>query len=252
MSAAFELTAGRGDAVKSRIRMKAGRGLELSPGARPLISKAEANIVYCDKISSTDLRKVYGEDAFVEIDYVLGSRLLDELFEGERFHYIVSSHVLEHIPDFIQFFISARNILRPGGSIVKLVPDRRFTFDVLRRDSTIEDLEAAHGMRLRHPSRRMVEDFYFNTDMQATAEGLWTGTYTPQRSYSSDEARRLIDGVDAGSADLHCWTFTPVSFRTLIDHVIAHYVPSLRVIEISETPKGGNEFLVQLEAGENE
>ena len=94
----------------------------------------------------------------------------------------------------------------------------------------------------------MIEDFYFNADFKATAEGLWTGEYNPQPSRGSEEARRMIDGLDLKNADTHCWTFTPDSFRTLIDHVISCYVRTIRVVEISDTPRGLNEFLVHLEA----
>jgi predicted SAM-dependent methyltransferase len=237
----------RRDAVRARVPLREGRGLEISPGATPLISKAEGNIRYCDRFSSSEFRAQYSSASAVEVDVVLGEKLVDEVLEKGSVDYIVASHVLEHIPDFVQFFISARNILRPGGVVVMLVPDRRYTFDVLRKCSTIEEIEEAHAQRLRRPSSRMLEDFYLNVDRGATAEGLWSGRYRPRPSHSPDEASNLLRTLDHSHVDTHCWTFTPESYRELIDHVIARYVPSMAVCEITSTNPPENEFLVHLQ-----
>jgi len=247
-SLTFAVAQDRAMAVLDRIPLRSGRGIELSPGAHPIVSKANANVIYCDNVGPADWKKSYGEDTLLKLDNIFGNRLLDEVFDGEKFDYIVSSHVLEHMPDFIQFFVAARKILRDGGKIVKLVPDRRFTFDVLRKNSTIDEIEAAHKEGLRRPSISMLEDFYLNVDLKATAEGLWRREYDPQPSYAPDQVRDIFDQLDLNNADTHCWTFTPESFRGLIDHVISHYVPNLRVVEISDTPRGSNEFLVHLRA----
>jgi predicted SAM-dependent methyltransferase len=250
VSSSFSLAAGRAQAVIDRIPID-GAGLELSPGAAPLVNKRDGRIIYCDKFGPKDWPRLYPEGKFVDVDVSLAERALDSVFRKEQFDYIVSSHVIEHIPDFIQFFISSSIILRSGGAIVKLVPDKRYTFDVLRRVSSVQDIEVAHKAKLTSPSDAMIQDFYRNCDMNANAEGLWVGTYKPQRSFTPKDAQDQLEKADRSVVDLHCFTFTPDSFKTLIAHVIEKYVPDLSLIEISNTPRGGNEFLVHLKKNAN-
>lgn len=245
ISASFPLAAGRREAVLGRIPAD-GAGLELSPGATPIVEKASRNVLYCDKFGPEEWPKLYPGAKFVDVDAVLADRALDQVFFKDQFDYIVSSHVIEHIPDFIQFFISASNVLRSNGVIVSLLPDKRYTFDVLRRISSVEDIESAHLAKLTNPSQAMIEDFYRNCDMNATAEGLWSGTYKPQRSHTSEQASSQISGADPKKIDSHCFTFTPDSFKILIEHVIDKYVHNLSLIEIVDTPRGSNEFLVHI------
>jgi SAM-dependent methyltransferase len=237
---------GRTEAVLGRIPLQ-GHGLELSPGTSPLVDKRDRKIVYCDKFGREDLSRLYPGGKFVDIDVVLGDRPLDQVFSKEQFDYIVSSHVIEHIPDFIQFFISASKILRTNGVIVSLLPDKRYTFDVLRQISSVHDIEMAHAAKLISPSDAMIEEFYRNCDMNASAEGLWSGTYKPERTHAPQEALVQIAKVDPQKKpDVHCYTFSPDTFRVLITHVIERHVPNLSLVEISDTPRERNEFLVHI------
>lgn len=234
--------------ILDRIPYATGRGLEMSPGARPIIERGIArDVVYCDKVDITDWKKTYAnEDLDVYDVVVLGDQLIDEVFGAAEFDYIVSSHVLEHIPDFIQFFVSAARVLRPHGKIVKLVPDKRYTFDVLRRESTVDDIEQAHREKLRHPSWAMIEDVFLHMDSGVTPTNIWDGSRTPAPDRAEAEARVVIAAQQPEAIDLHCFTFTPTNFRVLIDHVIEHYAPSLDVVHIGETRPYTNEFLIEL------
>jgi SAM-dependent methyltransferase len=240
----------RSAAVKARIPLSVGHGLEISPGAAPLVRKSEGNITYCDKFapSPNDNR------AQVPIDLVLGPRLIHEAFPPDSFDYIVTSHVIEHVPDFIQLLKSVSVLLRPGGVMVSFLPDRRFTLDVLRENSSFQEIEAAHQQKLRHPCPAMIADAFLKSDFditEATAIHLWNQTYQPRPYYSPDEALKLIAETNPEEADLHCWTFTPQSCRALLDQVIERHIPDMRIAEITETPRGRNEFLLHLTFGEN-
>lgn len=236
----------RRKAVLSRLRRPQGRGLEVSPGAHGVVPREEYNLVTCDKVAEEKYKKNYREETCPAIDVVLGDAALDEVFEENAFDYIISSHVIEHIPDFIGFFIAAAKILRPGGQIIKLIPDRQYTFDALRRNSTIEDIEKAHALRLKHPSREMVEDFLRNVDNRVTARDIWSGQYTPSPMHDLAAVTKILEETSPDKMDCHCFTFTPATFRTLIEHVIEHYVPHLEIVEITNTPKEQLEFLVHL------
>lgn len=132
---------------------------------------------------------------------------------------------------------------------MSLLPDRRFTFDVLRDNSSIEEIEEAHRQQLRHPCPRMIEDVYLKSDFNVTETStidLWNQTYQPHPYHSYEQALKLISETNPEEADLHCWTFTPQSCRTLLDHVIERHLPNMRIAEIIETPRACNEFLIHL------
>ena len=237
----------RRSAISVRLRrLKKQPGVELSPGSAPILEKSEFNVTYVDKFDHHAKSDTYLQGKPVHVDCLLGDHLIDEILEHHTFDYMVSSHVIEHIPDFIQFFKSAAKVLRIGARLVMYVPDKRYTFDVLRPVSTITDIEEAHTLRLRHPSRAMARDVYINSDFNAESTGLWTKSYSPIPTRERNEGLKIADKLDLSKADLHCFTFTPESFAPLINHVIAKHVPELFVLEITDTPYGSNEFIVDL------
>lgn len=246
VTSTLALAMDRRSAVADRVNLSGGRGLEISPGAAPLLLREAAkDLVYCDKVGGEAWSDVYGtRGGMVSSDVVLGDRSLADVFPPQDFDYIVSSHVLEHIPDFIGFFKSAEIILKPGGDVVMLVPDKRYTFDVLRKPSSADQLERAHMQKLKHPSREMVVDFFTNIDQGVEAAALWRGEYQPSPSYPNGLEK--ANTLDLEKTDVHCWVFTPDSLRDLVEHVLAIHTPSLSIVDVSDTPTGGNEFLVHI------
>ncbi|SKA03223.1 Methyltransferase domain-containing protein, partial [Trichlorobacter thiogenes] len=226
--------------------LNAQPGIELSPGSVPILEKCMYNVTYVDKFNHQKKTDTYLQGHPVSIDVVLGNSLIDEVLEHDKFCYLVSSHVIEHIPDFIQFFKSAAAVLKDGAKLVMYVPDKRYTFDVLRQISSISDIENAHNLCLRYPTREMANECYLSTDFNANAQGLWDNSYAAAPTYSECEALLVAGQKKLENADLHCFTFTPESFKGLLDYVISKYVPSLKVIEITETLYGHNEFIVDL------
>ena len=50
-------------------------------------------------------------------------------FRDNSLDYVVTSHVLEHVPNPVKALAEWYRVLRPGGIIYCLVPDRRYTWD---------------------------------------------------------------------------------------------------------------------------
>lgn len=236
----------RKQAVVARLRgRESQRGIELSPGAVPVIDKDSFNVIYVDKFDHS-VSDTYLDGTPVRIDVLLGEKLIDEVLEHDAYSYLFSSHVIEYIPDFIQFFKSAANVLMDSARLIMYVPDKRYTFDVLRSESTIDQIEEAHRQGLRHPSRDMAMDVYTRSDFTATAMDIWEGRYSGSPSHKLEDAEKIVRDLALDSADMHCFAFTPESFRGLIKHVIAKHVPVFEIIQITDTPYGQNEFLVDL------
>jgi SAM-dependent methyltransferase len=250
ISATLSLAMGRQSAVAKRVRLD-GRGLEISPGAAPLIRREDAagGLTYCDKVGGDAWKASYGAKAQGEMlssDVTLGTRRLDEVFPAAHFDYVVSSHVLEHIPDFIGFFKSVEIVLKPNSDLVMIVPDKRYTFDVLREPTSIAQIERAHELRLIHPSREMMREFFSHIDHAATAELLWAKTHQPAPTFSADQVEERLGRTKPEDIDLHCWVFTPSVMRTLLDYVCEVHAPLLHVVEVSDTPHGSIEFMIHM------
>ena len=61
--------------------------------------------------------------------------------------FVLSSHVLEHIPDPISAFVEWQRVIRPGGYVVMIVPQPDALFCDARPLSTYEILTQAHRDR---------------------------------------------------------------------------------------------------------
>ncbi|MGO8973334.1 MAG: class I SAM-dependent methyltransferase [Steroidobacteraceae bacterium] len=125
-----------------------GFGIEIGPQARGLVPKrAGYNVKIADWCSAQHLRELYKSDPAVDetkiedVDYVTGGKSLAEAVpERGVFDFIIASHVIEHIPDLVQFLKDCEGLLRPSGRLVLAVPDKRFQFDVFRPLTWLGDL----------------------------------------------------------------------------------------------------------------
>ena len=78
-------------------------------------------------------RPVVDVSAVEEVDYISDGRPMTEVIGARhRFDWIVASHVIEHVPDLLAFLIDCEALLKPGGSLVLALPDKRCFFDALR------------------------------------------------------------------------------------------------------------------------
>lgn len=222
-------------------------GVEMSPGAAPMLDKGRFDVEYLDKVDHMGPSGTYLDGAPVQVDIVLGDRLIDEVLEHGRYYYLVSSHVIEHVPDFIQFFKSAARVLVDGGKLLMWVPDKRYTFDLLRTETEIRDIISAHEMKLRNPSRAMVHDFYTYVDFSTSTDAAWRGDHVPKPTYDPAEAARIALAADLSTVDVHCFAFTPGNMRRLLAYVAEFHMPAMRVLCVTETQPGTNEFMVEIE-----
>ena len=83
-------------------------------------------------------------DQIAEVDVVVGD---DGLYAtlaphgGESgFDYAIASNIIEHTPDMIGWLGDIARLVHPGGRLLLVVPDKRYTFDYLRRLSSLTDL----------------------------------------------------------------------------------------------------------------
>ncbi len=133
-----------------------------------MLTPALGPVEYAHHLSIEGLREKYGNDpnvdigAVVDVTHMIGNRPLPEVTGAGRFHHVVASHVIEHAPNLIGWLEEIRLVLRPGGVLTLAIPDKRDTFDVMRRTSTLDAMVDAHLRGIRQPSPRQAFDHYGN------------------------------------------------------------------------------------------
>jgi SAM-dependent methyltransferase len=108
-------------------------------------------------------------DRFIEFG---GTRcLIDAQAEAERLpfvsgslDYVASSHLIEHIANPIRALLEWHRVLKPGGFIWMVVPDRRETFDRKRERTPLSHLIADYEKGTTQSDAQHIDDFIDNVD----------------------------------------------------------------------------------------
>lgn len=229
-------------------------GIEIGPLDRPVMPRPESAVCYADHLDRTGLVAKYeahagvNSDAIPEIDFVIGAEGLRAAIGDRQFHYLIASHVIEHVPNPIGWLQDIHGLLKDGGVVALAIPDRRRCFDALRRETTpAEWIEAALFNHVR-PSPSRIFDALSN---EVTLNGniSWAHDCEPNElrlSRTAAHALHITQRVLATDDyfDVHCWTFTPESFSNLMRTVVSTGLIKLKLLEASGTQ--GGEFFVRL------
>lgn len=259
--------------MASYIKDYNSRILELGPLNRCLLDRSKYNNYFFGDIRSTsEIKKLYLENEYlkrtnlsvkleeiIEIDYVIKESYKKTFKKEEKFDYIIVSHVLEHIPDLLNFFIDIKNILKKDGEIIIIYPDKRFCFDYFRENSTFSDIYDIYKNGQKYVARRVL-DFYTNVISENNPTKFWD-IKNKIEIYNKDNVNRNIKAYNMVSKkgimedDIHYWPFADYAFiKFLYDCKIYGYLP-FSIKEFIPTQLNTQEFLVilsfNLKSGDN-
>lgn len=232
------------------------RGVEIGALCNPLIRKNEGDVLYVDYADTEHLRanqfsnSVQPED-IVEVDIVWGEKPLADCL-GKPVDYVVAVHVIEHVPDVIGWLWEIHDALCEEGYLSLAIPDRRYTFDILRPESTAGELIQAYLEKRRIPTPAQKFDF----------TSLWRHVDTQEawRGYPDLNALRPVgpENVEVAFAqakeihetgrylDCHCWVFTPESFLKCLVLLDRLDLFPFEVVNFLDSPQDEMEFLIHL------
>jgi len=208
-----------------------GRGVELGPLVQPFMAKREGfDVRIVDYLDTDALRAKYGTDEHPDVDPALiepvdvvarGESLVELLGADAPFDWVVAGHVIEHIPDLVSFLQDGERILGPTGRLVLAVPDLRVTLDHYGEATTTGQVLDAHLEGRRRPTPGQAFDHYARA---AALDGriAWSAgdPGVPELLHPHGSARTAYEQARAGDdfgGELHCWRFTPASFRLVVD-----------------------------------
>lgn len=197
---------GRAQALRVFARYVSGQGVELGPGHVPFpLPYPATQAAYVDRWKPDENRELFPEldgDAGFPMPDIVADLNVDRLsmLDDESQDFVIASHVLEHLADPIGHLSEIHRVLRPGGTAIVLLPDRRLTFDRFREPTSLDHLIAEHAADTRSIDDAHLEEFL-------RGSGDWDDSW-------DDEARAAqFDRHRQRSIHVHCWTqeeFLPV------------------------------------------
>ncbi len=216
------------DYIRENLLKPTDRILEFGPLNGPIAGKARfKNSSYADIRTTDEIKKLYTTndylkstgiqiniDEIVDIDYVIKDSYKNTFKEVDKFDAIVLSHVIEHIPDIVNFFVDVSSILSPKGKLIIIYPDARYCFDHFRNGTSFMD---AYGVFTdsKNTGNRVL-DFAYNVVHENRPSFFWDGDKTasilPQNAFS--DALKAHGESKNGQLpdDMHFWPFADYQF----------------------------------------
>lgn len=227
------------------------RGVEFGALDWPVFKSNEADVKFVDFTSTEELRRVsYAANPqnIVDVDYIWtgAGSLADVVGQRECFDFAIASHVIEHIPNVLGWFRGIHAVLKPGGRFNLAIPDKRFTFDVGRKETTIAEMVEADLLDLHAPNLRQVFDHVY-LGRQIDPGAVWRDerdvkSFAPMAGTNAlQTALEMATSVHKHGSyyDTHCSVFTPASFLSILEEATRLRLFSFYVDRFIITGPGG-------------
>ena len=233
---------------------KNGDGIEIGPCDKPIASKKEGfKVQYIDHMSRDQLIAKYtghnvNLENIEEVDYIWrGEKYSDLTGKNKHYDWIIASHLIEHTPDLIGFFLDCDAILKDDGVISLVVPDKRYCFDHYRPTTGISKIIDNHFLKSEIHSPGAVAEHHLNAVSNAGIIA-WDASAKGEYNFvhSMEYARQCMNSVinENKSWDVHAWCFVPHSFRLIVHDLFRLGLIPFREIEFFKTE--GCEFYITL------
>lgn len=219
--------------------------LEIGPFIRPTLEKAEADLKTLDCYDTDELRQHairIGENPYsvIHVDYVCKDENYCNVVTDE-FDMIIAAHVAEHVVGFVGYFQTLRKLLKHGGHCMIVLPDKRYSFDKFRSDTSLAYLIFQH-LQPEFPAKA----FHALESAMLYDKGYINAENVAEERLSIDSLRKALDGWHPGVhshvfqfEDVITKVFAPLCAMGLID---------FDVLEARMSHQFG-EFVVVLRAG---
>lgn len=209
-----------------------GRGLELGALHRPMVTHPGMAMTYVDRQDQATLQAAYPKLALdiVRVDVIDDAETLATVADGS-YDFLIASHVIEHMRNPIQALVHWLRVVRPGGMVYLVVPDKRRTFDKLRVRTTVEH------MMLDYQQPSLERDFEHYLDYAVFV-------HHARIDQAIDEAMRLRDT----DVSIHFHVFLPQDVVRLTQWIDGHVTP-VSIVEGPVLSPAVDEFHLLLRKG---
>ena len=125
--------------MRSHLR---GSGIEIGALHRPLPLGPHASVSYVDRLPVEQLRAHYPElaaEALAPVSVLATAEDLSPVASGSQ-DFVIANHLLEHCENALKALMEFQRVLKPGGVLYLVLPDKSVTFDRERAVTTTEHL----------------------------------------------------------------------------------------------------------------
>ena len=203
-----------------------GRGLEIGPLHRPMVKHDGMRVEYIDRCTVKELREHYPELndlPLVEPDILGDAETLSSVPDAE-YDFLISAHVIEHMKNPLGSLKQWCRVLKSGGLLYLIVPDKRVTFDKKRVRTTLGHIIKDY----QSPSNERDYEHYLDYAIHV-------------HDKDGNEALAEADRLITTDYSIHFHVFLPVD----ILRVLNWFSANVRPITIQEGPvmaPGSDEF----------
>ena len=208
-----------------------GRGIEIGPLHRPMPTHPGMQVDYIDRCTVEQLRAQYpelNECPLVEPTVIGDAETMGGVDDG-GYDFLIAAHVIEHMRNPLAALQHWRRVVKPGGLLYLLVPDKRCTFDRKRVRTTLEHLILDY----ESPSAERDFEHFLDYAVHVHDKG-------------GDEALREAERLRDIDYSIHFHVFVPADIVALLAWFAAHVAP-LTLVEGPTKAPGADEFHLLLQ-----
>lgn len=136
-------------------------------------------------------------------------------FHSNCLDYVASSHVLEHVANPVAALKEWYRVLRPGGIIYLIVPNRLATWDHTRPLTSVAHMLEDHAREVTACDATHIDEFVYQSDWARLQPDVPVENHVEAQATL---ARGMHEAVARGEEiNIHFHTFEPSNLRALIE-----------------------------------
>jgi ubiquinone/menaquinone biosynthesis C-methylase UbiE len=150
-----------------------GNGLEIGARNSPYVFGRNCKVLYADigneqeiqkTLESVEHKKLKSE-RFVKVTYVLtGPRFGFDQIDDNSFDFVYSDNVLEHTPNPIYALAEQIRIIKNGGVVYTVIPNKKYIFDKNRIATSVDTLKQKYNANIFHYTLEEALDVVNNSE----------------------------------------------------------------------------------------
>ena len=188
-----------------------GIGLEIGALHAPFPTNNRTVMTYQDRLTQADLKIEIGKNnKDVDINKIICNGIVSDAevvpFPDGTFDFVCTSHVFEHLKNPVKALYEWIRVIKEGGHIFMVVPDKRYTFDKDRDLTYLSHIDYDYEHDVKEVELEHYEDFY-------------TKVHKVDKKLAMDGYKR--------QDNIHVHTFTEDSLIELLSHYpfkIEHFI----------------------------
>ena len=191
-----------------------GNGLEIGGLNSPMPKHEGMNVTYVDQVPLARLREQYPEFSHIDLvapDFIDDAQTLASV-DDTTYDFVIASHVIEHLTDPIGAIKQWCRVLKPGGLIYLVTPDKRKIFDRFRPRTLLSHLVSDYWYSGEY-EREQLDWHHFVEYVDLVDNRHFGNARSP--SQIVDHAKQVQDACY--SIHLHC--FLPIDMTNMLNWI---------------------------------